>query len=1341
MGRQSAQEAADCEALLRNPEAPFDFGPSAPALSAEIFAQQILAGQLDLTCASVLQIADLLLCECPDLDDRFAVGKSVSAGLHQSGRGGLRKSSKSHPLSVQVVTRFISKVAPSFRFSSFVLIDGVESPVHKDVRNSVLPNLVIPLSSFQGGEVVVEFCDGSDSLSVQGQCVPAVALPVNCHPVLFSASRFFHAVRPAQGRRVVVAAYCLQSAHFLHQDLANQLYALGFCLPRSSDADNPPTPPCVVRLPESLQLALGPPLHGSASCVPEASVISRSPRSLFGCNSLSLQGPSSVPAPSSVHLPGGCASTGSSPRPSPQGSRNPPAPAPQLEPEVPALQLEPDIPPVAVTRPRLFLDLFSGARQPVSRAVASFSADRFEPVDIIHAESMDLLRDDTFSLLCDLADHGVVGAALAAPICGEFSILKLKPGGPPPVRTPRCLHGLPENDLDQSRRVQDSFLLHDRAREILSRVSAGHGLILFENPVTSMTFQDPVMLRWLASEAPFAAQVAACSFGLDWQKRWLFVSNRSESLSLACQCTHGRRAHQSLLGLRDASGQYVSRLSAEYPSGLATQIAQLVLPFLSRGGRVIAIQQWRSLLSPSPAWPLPQTRVEDGGGLRSTAAWLEPQGADVFGPLRKEWSKRLFRDKLCLRLTAALQGPPTSCPLTDEELEPFLGDLTSFLGVRPDETEELLSVSPGQPLRLFLLEALLLRLGDSEASMCADLRQGVRLGVNHALEPSEHWPPRDWEPVLPDLKLCEGSWLSASSHPEQVLSLLQEELAAGWIEEFSSLGEIQAKFPSVACGRLGLVLAEGRSPRLVVDSSISGVTEACFIPNRMLLPRIADVAACAPVHCVADDWVLVSLDIRKAHRLVLIHPDDQGLLCFSFAGRFFVSKTLNFGARASAFWWGRVAGALIRLSHALIFLPHCLWDYVDDFLGAFRGSTAPVQAGLWVILFLVLRVPISWAKCAWASKVRWIGWDISVSSWSVSLPDEKRTKLLMALDDVLAAPKVKVRVLESLIGRLLWVSGLWKALRPLLSPLYAALHCIPASCVAVSPRLWNALLNAVDEACVVQCEVGHASFPVGSRILRVANTAIHRPSDMHRMVFQHRRLWVTVRSNDHPLRVLPEPAKDALSAWRSVLESTPLIYSIRQPVQLALMAEADACASDQGCGLGGYVLWPSGRHDWFAVQLSASALRDLSPLFEGSPQSHIAALELLAQLVLIWLVDRTLPSCRTLVSVALRCDNAGAEAAAAKGLSAVRSLAAVLTAFLAYQCRLGVAAEVEHVPGFRNQLADELSRWSQGPSPLPLEARAVPPLDILLAGGFNSLQLAPREASWPSHFCKKLRGS
>ena len=93
------------------------------------------------------------------------------------------------------------------------------------------------------------------------------------------------------------------------------------------------------------------------------------------------------------------------------------------------------------------------------------------------------------------------------------------------------------------------------------------------------------------------------------------------------------------------------------------------------------------------------------------------------------------------------------------------------------------------------------------------------------------------------------------------------------------------------------------------------------------------------------------------------------------------------------------------------------------------------------------------------------------------------------------------------------------------------------------------------------------------------------------------------------------------------------------------------------------VCWPSGRQVWFSVSLTADEIANLDPVFQGCPQAHIAAFELLAQLCLLWLVDTPVPGCRSLVAVSLRCDNAGAEAATAKGLSGVRSLALVLQAF------------------------------------------------------------------------------
>ena len=233
---------------------------------------------------------------------------------------------------------------------------------------------------------------------------------------------------------------------------------------------------------------------------------------------------------------------------------------------------------------------------------------------------------------------------------------------------------------------------------------------------------------------------------------------------------------------------------------------------------------------------------------------------------------------------------------------------------------------------------------------------------DQCLNPSSHWPVRDAEHIIPDLHICEGAWQSAESQPDIVHSLLDEELQEGWISEYASLEDIQSAFPQVALGRLGLVLAEGRSARLVVDSSISGVTSSSAIPNCISNPRIEDVSSCAPSYVPSDPWVGASIDVKKAHRRMLIAKHERALLAFSFRGRYFISNCLNFGARASSWYWSRLAGCILRLSHHLIFLKHLLWVYVDDFLAAFQKATTPLHLSLWIMLLLCIRLPISWSE-------------------------------------------------------------------------------------------------------------------------------------------------------------------------------------------------------------------------------------------------------------------------------------------------------------------------------------------------------------------------------------------
>ena len=181
---------------------PPDFSvPLVPALSeAETLASQILGGSLALSCNSVERLADLLLAEAPDSDGRFSQGRSVSAGLYHRHKLGLRRLCTSHPQSVRALNSLVTFLAPDHFYSSLVLIDGIASVAHCDVANAALPNLVIPVTSFSGGELRVAHSSGSDLLHHEGCAHAAVTLPVSRGPVLFSASTCLHEVLPFVGR-------------------------------------------------------------------------------------------------------------------------------------------------------------------------------------------------------------------------------------------------------------------------------------------------------------------------------------------------------------------------------------------------------------------------------------------------------------------------------------------------------------------------------------------------------------------------------------------------------------------------------------------------------------------------------------------------------------------------------------------------------------------------------------------------------------------------------------------------------------------------------------------------------------------------------------------------------------------------------------------------------------------------------------------------------------------------------------------------------------------------------------------------------------------------------------
>ena len=63
-----------------------------------------------------------------------------------------------------------------------------------------------------------------------------------------------------------------------------------------------------------------------------------------------------------------------------------------------------------------------------------------------------------------------------------------------------------------------------------------------------------------------------------------------------------------------------------------------------------------------------------------------------------------------------------------------------------------------------------------------------------------------------------------------------------------------------AVGKLGLVQAPGRPPRLVVDSSVSAVAENAVLPNRSCNPTLA-LRRCLPVGAAREEFTALVLDV------------------------------------------------------------------------------------------------------------------------------------------------------------------------------------------------------------------------------------------------------------------------------------------------------------------------------------------------------------------------------------------------------------------------------------------------------------------------------------------------
>ena len=120
-------------------------------------------------------------------------------------------------------------------------------------------------------------------------------------------------------------------------------------------------------------------------------------------------------------------------------------------------------------------------------------------------------------------------------------------------------------------------------------------------------------------------------------------------------------------------------------------------------------------------------------------------------------------------------------------------------------------------------------------------------GALSELPRSMQWPLKEHADLPHELTECMGNWKAAEAEPDTVSALLEKEISNGWVVRTEMSIEQRHWNKGIAVGKLNVAHAEGKEPRLVLDSTVCGVNPKCNIPERISLPMASDVRlACMP---------------------------------------------------------------------------------------------------------------------------------------------------------------------------------------------------------------------------------------------------------------------------------------------------------------------------------------------------------------------------------------------------------------------------------------------------------------------------------------------------------------
>ncbi len=384
------------------------------------------------------------------------------------------------------------------------------------------------------------------------------------------------------------------------------------------------------------------------------------------------------------------------------------------------------------------------------------------------------------------------------------------------------------------------------------------------------------------------------------------------------------------------------------------------------------------------------------------------------------------------------------------------------------------------PVRLRLLECLLRDADDADVAIVSKVAAGVPIGVGIRLPRTpavyhrrRHWrlaaqeDPQAWRLpwVGPEWR---SNYLTAKEERDELERQLEDHVAKGQAIRMTA-AELRRRWPDAAVCSLGALTklnGDGtKKVRMLMDATYGvGINDRIRVRDKDRGPSAPDIKRLLRAQADRQHRTLgLAIDVADAHRMVPVRQQDwRYQVCRATDGGPCYAFTCGvFGVASIAYWWGRLAGAVLRSIHYLAAADLDLWILLvaDDFK---IESTAarPERSILFVLWFFeLLGVPLQWAKTGGGDTVDWVGYSLAYQSHALGLSESRAEWAASWCERHSVAGMALISELREGLGRLSFVAGALEFERPFLAPLFSYLSFYPDSVTRPLPIFVRVLLQ------------------------------------------------------------------------------------------------------------------------------------------------------------------------------------------------------------------------------------------------------------------------------------------